>query len=40
MTPEEIRERLAELDGVDAEQYIWALEYVHERTPRSEDSRQ
>ena len=39
MTPEKIRERLMELDGVEAEQYVGALEYVRERTPRSKDSR-
>jgi hypothetical protein len=39
MTPEKIRERLMELAGVKAEQYVGALEYVHERTPRSRDSR-
>jgi hypothetical protein len=39
MTPEKIRERLMELDGVEAEQYVGALEYVRERTPRSKDAR-
>ena len=39
MTPEKIRERLMELDGEGAEQYVGALEYVRERTPRSKDSR-
>lgn len=39
MTPEKIRERLMELDGVEAEQYVGALEYVHERAPDSKDSR-
>jgi hypothetical protein len=39
MTPTKLRERLMELDGDSAEQYIGALEYVHERTPRSRDSR-
>jgi hypothetical protein len=39
MAPEKSRERLMELDGEEAEQYVGALEYVRERTPRTRDSR-
>jgi hypothetical protein len=38
-TPTKLRERPMELDGVEAEQYVGALEYVHEKRKRPRDSR-
>ena len=39
MTPTKFRERLMELDGVEAERYVGALEYVREERERPRDSR-